>query len=342
MNILFLHARRESTRKALFDPTNYQRKLSKGLVRNGHDVLGFSYLDALARFSPFGSRRLARFAEAKVNGLLAETAGQYQPDVVLVSHLKRLGRRSVEVVKQQAPGATYVAIYGDQSRGCDPKVTEIATICDWLLATSGGEVLRRYKDAGAPNCAFMPNPVDPDLEGPRDVQPQWRSEMLFTGKLGHKLAGQDPDREGLIRHLVARRNMTVWGCLGRPSISGRDYKDAICGTKIALSINAFNDVRLYHSDRLMHYLSHGAFVLAKYVPGSELLFEDGKHLRYFRTLNDCLARIDEARADEAKRRSIAQAGMERAHTAFNCERIAADIVDLVTTGGYKESWAEII
>jgi len=342
VKILFLHARRESTRKALFDPTNYPRKLSKGLVRNGHDVLCFSYLDALAQFSPFGNRKLARFAEAKVRKLLADTAGQYQPDMVLISYMKRLDRSVLEVVKEQVSSAIYVAIYGDQSLGCDPKVAEIATGCDWLLATSGGDALRRYKDAGVPNCAFVPNVTDPDLEGPRDVPSRWRSEMLFTGKLGRRFAGEDPDRQGLIRYLVAHRNMTVWGCLGRPSISGRDYTDAICGTKIALSINAFNDVRLYHSDRLMHYLSHGAFVLAKYVPGSELLFEDGKHLRYFKTLDDCLAIIDEIQADETKRRAIAQAGMRRAHSAFNCERIAAYVVDLVTTGEYKEDWAEII
>ena len=117
---------------------------------------------------------------------------------------------------------------------------------------------------------------------------------------------------------------------------------AICGTKIAISINAFNDIRLYHSDRLMHYLSHGAFVLAKYVPGSELLFRDGEHLCYFKTLEDCLARIDEFQADQTKRLAIAQAGMRRAHSDFNCERIAVSIVELVTTGQYKEDWAEIV
>ena len=342
MKILFLHARRELTRKALFDPTNYQRKLSKGLVRNGHDVLGFSYLDCLAQLSPFSSRKLARFARAKALGLLSETVRQYRPDVVMVSHLKRLDRRILDLVKEQASGATYVALYGDQSRGCDPRVVAVARLCDWLVATSAGDVLTRYKDAGVPHCAFMPNPADPDIEGPRQVEPKWRSEMLFTGKISHKLAGQDGEREGLIRRLVDERGMTVWGCLGRSSISGRDYTDAICGTKIALSVNAFNDVRLYHSDRLTHYLSHGAFVLAKYVPGSELLLRDGEHLCYFNTPAQCLEGIDRALADNDRRRAIAHAGMRRVHDAFNCERMAANIMELVTNGEYKEDWAEIV
>ena len=76
--------------------------------------------------------------------------------------------------------------------------------------------------------------------------------------------------------------MTVWGCLGQKSLEGIHYLEAICGAQIALSINVFNDVRFYHSDRLTNYLGCGTFVLAKRVPDSELLFEDHKHLCYCR------------------------------------------------------------
>ncbi len=343
MKILYLTARRALCRKLPWQATNHQRKYVKGLIRNGHDVMDFSYSDALMQFSPFKTVAWAlRRARRKVIGALVALAREYEPDMVLMTNLPRLPVEAVSQLKQTVPDAVFVGMYSDQRAECDPDVLAVARLCDWFLATGAGRVLRDYRRRGVPHCAFMPNPADPDVEGPRPVPPRWRSDVLFTGKLIHKLTGQDPQREDLIRMLVARKGMTVWGCLGRPSIAGRDYVNAICGAKIALSINAFNDVPLYHSDRLTHYLGHGAFVLAKYVPGSELLFEDQKHLCYFRTPEQCTELIDRFGADEAGRKAIAAAGMARVHEAFNCRVLAAHVVELATTGRCDAPWADVL
>lgn len=322
---------------------NNPRKFSKGFVRNGHDVVRFSYRSMLLQNSPIASKKWAvRLAKKKVDRLLATVARDYQPDMVVFFIFKRIDAETVAQLKEAAPRAQYVSLYGDMYRGCDPKVTPIARQCDWFVATSGGLVLRDYKALGIPHCAFLPNPADPDVEGPRSVQPQWRSKLMFTGKLQHKLEGQDVERPDLIQSLADHKGMTVWGCLGRPSVQGRDYVDAICGADIGLSINVFNDVRLYHSERLTHYLSHGTFVLAKHVPDTELLFTDGEHLRYFRSNAECLELVDRYLADEPARRKIAAAGMNRVHTSFRCEEITRHLVDLVTIGQCTEPWAEIL
>lgn len=136
--------------------------------------------------------------------------------------------------------------------------------------------------------------------------------------------------------------MTVWGCLNQPKLDGLDYIHAICGAEMALSINAYNNARFYHSNRITNYLSCGTFVLAKYVPESELLFENNVHLSYFNSQQECINLIDRFQADATLRKKIAEQGMRRVHEAFNCEKLAAHIIDLVETGEYKETWAEII
>jgi len=330
-------------RKSPCDPTNRHRKLAKGFIRNGHDVVEFSYLDLLAQLSPVNFRGLAaRLAKEKADRALVSLASQYSPDMVVLFNLKRLDERTVLRLKETAPGALYVAMHGDMHHGCDADVLRIARLCDWFMPTSAGAALRWYKEAGVARCAFVPNVADGDLEYPQPAPPQWRSDVLFTGKLWHDLEGQDPHREELIRHLAAGGKLTVWGCLGRPDVSGLDYVNAICGARIALSVNAFNDVRLYHSDRLTHYLSHGTFVLAKGVPDSELMFEDGRHLCYFNTTEQCDELIDRFLADDAARRRIAAAGMERVHEAFGCRSIARHVVDIATTGRCGQEWAEVV
>ncbi len=340
MRILFVS---DFQRELPYDLRNNVHRFSKGFTRNGHDVVEFSYRHMLMQTSPIKSKRWAvRLAKGKVDAMLARIAKDYQPDLVVMADGKRTDADTVQKLRNVAPNAVYAAYYENSYGGCDPRVIRAARQCDWFLATSAGAALQDYKSAGVPHCAFIPNAADPDLEGPRQVDAKWRSEVVFIGKLQHRLEGQDPDRADLIRSLATRPDVTVWGCLGRPSIEGVETVNALCGAKIALSINVYNDVQLYHSDRLTHCLSHGAFTLAKYVPDSERMYRDGEHLRYFRTNEECVAMIDQYLADEPARAKIAAAGMEHAHTAFSCQTLAACFEQIVMTGQCDAAWTEII
>jgi len=322
---------------------NNARILAKGLVRNGHDVCRFSFRERLLSLSPIKSKKWAiKLAKKKTDQLLFELAGHYQPDIVLLVAFKLVDAETVAELKETLPRSVFMCWYGDPPKGIGDDVNNIARQCDWLLATSGGELLKTYKQMGVPHCAFMPNPCDRDIEYPRKTDAKWKSKLLFTGKLGHRREGQDLDRRELIEYLVSQKQMTVWGCLGQPRILGKDYLDAICGAEMTLSININNDVRFYHSDRLMHLLGCGTFVLARNVPDSNLLFEDQRHLCYFETRQECLELIERYEKDKSRREKIAQEGMNHAHKAFGCERLTRYIIDLAETGQSNEPWAEIV
>jgi len=138
------------------------------------------------------------------------------------------------------------------------------------------------------------------------------------------------------------KNCAVYGCCNRPFISGINYLYAISGAKIGLSINAANDVSLYHSNRLVQYLSCGTFGLAKKVPDSDLLFKDSVHLRYFDTADEFFELADWYLKHHEERQRIALAGMQHAHSEFNCVRIAQCVLDLIEKGSYNAPWAEIL
>ena len=103
-------------------------------------------------------------------------------------------------------------------------------------------------------------------------------------------------------------------------------------------VNAANDISLYHSDRFTQYLACGTLVLAKYVPESELLFKNKIHLRYFDTINEFFELADWYLSHEDERVKIANAGMEYAHSEFNCEKIAKYTMDLIENGTYSAPW----
>ena len=127
-----------------------------------------------------------------------------------------------------------------------------------------------------------------------------------------------------------------------PWVEGLDYFYALSGAKIALSINITNDIPLYHSDRLINCLSCGSFVLTKRVPQTELLHQEGKHLRYFDTEEEFFELADWYLKHEEERSKIAYAGMEQAHREFNCTRMAQLTLDFIEKGDYDAPWKVIL
>lgn len=318
----------------------------KGLIRLGHDVRRFSYRNILMQFNPFAGRHfrrfMPRFVRRRTDSILAEQIKPYHPDIIMLLSMKYLTHETVHSIRDAAPDAVVIGRDEDPFPEKNPARLAIAKETDIVVTTSSGRFLKTYKDVGVPRCAFLPNMCDPDLQYRYDVQERWKSDIIFTGKAEHTRLTRNTERYELIRKLSTMPNATLYGCFGRPKVEGIDLFRALSGAKMGLSINIANDVRLYHSDRFINYLSCGTFVLAKRVPDSDLLFEDGVHVRYFDTADEFFELPDWYLQHEDEREKIAKAGMEKAHNEFNCEKIARYVLDLIETGTYDAPWAEIL
>jgi spore maturation protein CgeB len=318
-------------------------KLAKGFIRLGHDVRQFSYFETALGLSPVKNRTFARlFAKNKADGLLVEAIKNYRPDIIFITFVRVFDVETVEQLRRAAPNAVFVGFDVDAWPQLRPGRIEIAKKLDILLATNDGEYLQTYRDAGVPKCVFMPNSCDPDTDRRYDIEEKWKKDILWTGLVRHDVKRYPGEqmRYEIINRLVQMPNCAVYGCCGRPKIGGMDYLYAISGAKIGLSINGDNTVRLYHSDRLTNYLSCGAYVLAKRVPDSDLLFKNGLHLRYFDTAEEFFELADWYLKHEDERKKIADAGMKWTHEQYNSVKIAGYILDLVEKGTYNAPWAK--
>ncbi|MEJ5260243.1 MAG: glycosyltransferase [Anaerohalosphaeraceae bacterium] len=219
----------------------------------------------------------------------------------------------------------------------------IARKMDIVLATNAGSWLQDYKKAGVPVCAFMPCPCDPDIQHPYETDPHLQTDILFIGRSEHPIHTTDPERTAILKRLSQMSSARVYGGgLGHGRIEGLDAFRVISNTKIALSINADNTQRLYHSDRFTNCLACGAFTLAKWVPDSNLLFEDRREMRYFHSADEFFDLAAWYLQHESERRAISQAGMEKAHSQMNCTLMAQRVLDLVETGSYSAPWKYVL
>lgn len=318
-------------------------KLTKGFIRLGHDVRHLSYCGILSQLSPFKSRSLSSFLyKKKVDEILARFAGHYKPDIIYISFAKHLDAVTLAMVREAASSAVLLGMDGDPWPEREPGRIETARGVDILLATNDGIFMDKYRQAGIKKCIFMPNMCDPDLDHRYEVDDKWKSDVLWTGAVQHSVGMTDGDqeRQKVIDLLTERPNVRIYGCMGRPKIEGLNYLYAISGARIGVNVNAYESVRLCHSDRLTQYLACGTLVLAKRFEGCDLLYHDTKHLRYFNEPAECMELVDWYLSHENERKKIADSGMEHCHTCFNSVKIAGYILDLVEAGQYQAAWGK--
>lgn len=320
-----------------------ERKIVKGLTRLGHDVQQFSHRNIVMQCSPFPSKRFARhFAKRKADKVLLKQVKYYYPDIVLALSMKYLDAETVIAMRSTAPNAVFVGRDGDPFPEKFPARIAAGKEMDIVTMPSAGRFLQTYKDAGVKCCAFIPFCCDPDIQYLYEVEDKWKTDIVFTGKAEHTRLKRNDDRYNIVKRLSQMPNAKLYDCFGRPRTQGLDCFRALSNAKIGLSINIANDVRLYHSDRFINIPACGTFTLAKRAPGYELLFEDGVHLKYFDAADEFFELAEWYLKHDTEREKIAVAGMQRAHAEFNCEKIAKHMLNLIETGTYDASWAEIL
>lgn len=314
-------------------------KLAKGLIRLGHDARIINHAQLLRAASPFKSRKLSAYGyKKKVDCQVASICGQYQPDMVYISFGKHINAGTVEAVRRLCPGAVFVGGDGDPWPSLQKDRIETARSLDLLVATNNGRFLDDYRKAGVKNCFFLPNMCDPDIDYRYPVGPEWKSDIIWTGTAGHGSGSNDTCRREIIETIRHLGGTKMYGCLGHPQVAGKDYFFAISGARLGIHVNAVNDVPMYHSDRLTHYLACGTCVLCKRVPESEKLFGDRRHLVYFDTVAELRDLIDYYLNHEEERRTIADQGMAWVHREFNGLKMAQYLLELIEKGTYTAPW----
>ena len=320
-------------------------KLAKGFIRLGHDARQISYSSVMAQLSPFKNRALShRFYKNKTDQALCKYAKVYKPDLVFVGFAKGIDQDTVRALRAVAPGAVFFGWDGDPWPSNIPGRIDAGCELDMLFATNNGSFLDEYRRRGAKKCLFMPNLIDPDIDRRYEVDKQWHSDILWTGKAQHQpgLDAGEVSRQIVLDKIVKRSDAKIYGCHGYPKIDGLDYFYAISGARIGISINAINSIPLYHSDRFTHYSAAGTFVLAKRVPDTERLMQDKKHLCYFDSVDECMELADWYLAHESERKKIAEAGMDYCRANYNVEKIAGYILEAIETGQYEAPWGRFV
>ncbi|MGW8193180.1 MAG: glycosyltransferase family protein [Desulforhopalus sp.] len=321
-----LHVANFSTRKYGADLYATDRKISAGLIRNGHFVYDFSYRDVCRNESLL---RTTRFGRNRVNKKLVLTCDRLRPDLLLLGHSELIDGSTLAEIRKKYPAIKIGLWYVDPLFHRHNTVHLFARLdyLDVIFTTTGGAYLKEFCTPTT-RAAFIPNVLDPAMECKKAFANNcYENDFIFCGR-----DSNDSERQEFIKklyHETAKHlRASFRGCLGEPLITGCDYLDFLGQSKMALNISRRNDVTLYSSDRLVQLVGNGLLTFCPKVPSLELLFS-GDELVYYHSFDDLLEKILYFHHNDKECRTIAQKGWNRAHSCYSVDRVTRYMIELL-------------
>jgi len=211
----------------------------------------------------------------------------------------------------------------------------LAAQVDLLCTVARGQV-PEFERAGVKRAAYLAEAHDPALHYPVEhADPDFISEVAFIGKYGRD-SHLAATRGALIPAVAARFDLTLYGsgwsglglAVARADVYPEQYREICRGAGIVLGCDWRYDVAWYFSNRTWFTLGSRGFLLTNYAPGLEEIFENHRHLVWYRSGDECLELIEHYRARPDERARIAAEGhaFARAHRTY--DDFARDLVDL--------------
>jgi spore maturation protein CgeB len=291
-------------RVIVFHATNTninQYGLIDGFYNNNLNVLAFSFIQY---FNKFGFE--------KTQKAFLDLVSFYNPDWIhmqLQFYDKVVSPNTIAKIKNDFSNIIITNWSADVRNVAMPYFVEISKYVDKSLIVSEGQ-LDLYKNAGCKNIDYWQIAIDPNCfyrkkeEERRDLRMKFKHNISFCANvvLWYDFPGTDV-RLSVSQKLHDKYNdkFGLYGCgwektkfIGshRGNVNFYSQNDIYNGSNIAISINHYNDLSKYFSDRQLVSMATGTLVVCHYVPDMEYYFENHKDLVWFKTEEECLDLID--------------------------------------------------
>ncbi|MDD3324242.1 MAG: glycosyltransferase [Sulfurospirillaceae bacterium] len=296
------------------------RKLSNGLIRNGHFVYDFSYREVAKNSTFFKSKK---FGIKNTNNALLETIKNIEPDLLLLGHSELITKEILIKAKEMFPQMKIAMWWVDPFEKI-AHIPERLKIIDAFFATTGTSKLNALFGKTHAKLSFFPNVCDNSIEKQNlDLKNEFDYDVIYVGRT-------DENRKSFISFLQSLNNVKL-GIFGNTKdnlLLGADYYKTIKKAKIGLNYSRFNDIDMYSSDRIIQLTASGIMVMSPMIPNFKRLFDENEII-YFSDNQDFKEKLDFYLAHDDERIKIAKKGWLKAHECFNEKIIAKNIINII-------------
>ncbi len=309
------------------------RKISAGLIENGHFVYDFSFRDMARMGTIFKTKKLgASWANKEV----LKVVDNLEPDLVLVGHSDLMSPDVLKEIKQRFPKTKIAFWYVDWL--CEePKshfIYNFLPYADAIFCTTGGGLLEQYK-TDSNKIAYIPNMVNNAVESLKQFEKEsFSHELVFLGTI-EKNSLRESFISSVAQSLQAK--MKCFGAFENNSVYGADYIRVLSESKMGLNYSRRNDMELYSSDRIAQLTGNGLLTFCPEIPSFNLLYSDDE-IVYFDSAQDLVEKFEAYSQDEELLKKVAKKGWEKSHQSYNCKRVTKFMLEAIYDAPYSEEY----
>jgi len=293
------------------------RKITNGLIRNGHFVYDFSYRE-IARNSTFLKRK--KIGAKKMNEKLIDTINNIKPDLLLLGHSELVYTSTLKKVKESFPHIK-IAMWWVDPFDRISHINDRLPYLDAFFATTSPEYYKQFF-TNKTNFLFMPNMCDDSIETLKAFEnKKYDYDLLFIGR-------KDENRKDFINKLLdmTEIHFKIFGNDKQSLIFGQNFLNTIARSKMVLNYSRYNDIPLYSSDRAIQLLAQGSLVFSPRIPEFDTLFSEDEMI-YFDDFDDLKTKLLFYKNNDEKRIEVSRKGWKKAHALYNSTSITEKMIE---------------
>ena len=308
-------------------------KISKGLIKNGHDVIDFSYRNYI-------NRNLIQNENSTINDKALNICNNYRPDLIIMGHNNVLFRKSIEIIKDKYNpkiSLWYEDALGHRGEGPNWRknlslIERNQDLIDSYFVTTHPDEIKSSINKKKMN--FLPILVDKNIENLKIYESKDRYKDIFFAlshgvNFGRLKRGKKDEREIFINRLINKFQNINYNILGISNENPKwnyDYYNELFKCKMALNLSRGRPLKYTSSNRIASLIGNGIYTF---------IHKDTKYNHFFNedevgtysSLDELGAKIENLKGKENKLNKFGKNGKEKYFRLFNNIKITKNIID---------------
>lgn len=308
-------------------------KISKGLIRNGHDVINFSYRNYI-------NKSIIQDRNRTINQKVLDITNNYRPDLIILGHNNFLYRNNIEILKSKFNckiSLWYEDALGKKAEG--PHWRENLSLIEtnndlidtYFTTTHPDEI---FTTINKKKMNFLPIPVDENIENLKLYENKTNYKDFFFA-LSHgvnfgKLKKRKKDeREDFIKKLMnkfPRINYNILGIANENPKWNYDYYKELSKCKIALNLSRGKPIKLTSSNRIASLIGNGIYTFIDQKTQYDKIFDENE-VGTYKSIDDLGNKVEFLLSNENKIKKYAKNGRDKYFKLFNSKVVSGKIIN---------------
>lgn len=308
-------------------------KISKGLIRNGHDVINFSYRNYI-------NKSIIQDRNRTINQKVLDITNNYRPNLIILGHNNFLYRNNIEILKSKFNckiSLWYEDALGKKADG--PHWRENLSLIEtnndlidtYFTTTHPDEI---FTTINKKKMTFLPIPVDENIENLKLYENKTNYKDFFFA-LSHgvnfgKLKKRKKDeREDFIKKLMnkfPRINYNILGIANENPKWNYDYYKELSKCKIALNLSRGKPIKLTSSNRIASLIGNGIYTFIDQKTQYDKIFDESE-VGTYKSIDDLGNKVEFLLSNENKIKKYAKNGRDKYFKLFNSKVVSDKIIN---------------